>query len=126
MTMWRHQREAFLIRLRTGTLLFALLAAPPLWAHGEQLLVAFGVVLYGLPAVALLVLPWHRWWARLTSVAVLVLGTLFLWSQVPAQLQGRTMSALVQWSILLSPTIAALLVAVVLRVLVKRKVGPAA
>jgi hypothetical protein len=88
----------------------------PALAHGEQLLVILGLGVYVLPGLVLLFVPWHAWWARLLVASILAAGVFILWSTVLPGIAKARMSSLVEWSILLSPSLIALILAVLLRV----------
>lgn len=100
---------------RTALLLSLVIVAMPARAHGEHLPAVLGVALYVVPALALLLVPWHAGWARLLTTAVLAAGVVFLWSVVLPRIHRGPMSTLAQWSILLSPTLLALALAFLLR-----------
>jgi hypothetical protein len=106
--------------VRVGLLVFLLLVAAPAWAHGEQLLVVFGLILYIFPALVLLFLPWHTWRTRFLTVSVLAVCVVVLWSTVLPGIGGVKMSLVAQWSLLLSPSLLACGLAMLLRTLVKR------
>lgn len=95
-------------------------ATLPLSAHGEQLVVVFGSLLGVGPLVLILLLPWRTWWVRLAAVATFVAATALLWVVIFPGLEPEKMSSIVEWLLLLSPTIAAVTVGLVLRHLSKR------
>ena len=82
---------------RRWAALASLAAASSAYAHGERLLVpCFGVILV-LPGIALLLLPWHQWWARLTSAAVLLGLTLLYWFVVVPRMRWEPTSTIGEW-----------------------------
>src|SRR4051812_39781110 len=91
------------------------MVAVPVFAHGGELLVPCCFVLYVIPALALLFVPWEVWWARFLAVAVLAVAAVFVWQMVLPRMADAKMSSLAEWSILLSPALLALIFAIVLR-----------
>jgi len=83
--------------------------------HGEALIFWIGAVLYVVPGAILLLRPWHRLWARLFTVVVLILGVALLWSKILYRLAMVELPAVVEWLILFSPTLLAIAVALILR-----------
>ncbi len=80
---FEHMRMRSLAMRRYVVLVLLLVVAKPSFAHGAQLLIMFFAFLfYAVPAVALVVVPWHGWWARLPTVLVLAVGVAYLWSTV--------------------------------------------
>ena len=62
----------------------AVCAAFPALAHGEQVLVlpaSLGLLL--VPALAVIAIPWHRWWGRVIVAVTLLGSNVALWF-VPA------------------------------------------
>lgn len=100
---------------RVAITLISVVAAFPLWAHGEQLVVVFFGVLVVAPLVLLLLLPWRGWRIRLGAVMVFILCTLLLWLVVLPRNDMRIMSSAAEWVLLLSPTITAVAAEIVLR-----------
>jgi hypothetical protein len=101
-----------------------LLIAAPAFAHGEQLVFGCGLIFYVLPALALLLVPWHDWWARFLTVLCLAIGAVVLWAAIlPKMLTQVGMSPALEWVILLSPTLLALVLAIVLRAAVRRRMA---
>ena len=101
-------------------LLATVLIAPRAFAHGEHLATVFGIVFYVIPGGGLLLVGWHRLWARVLSVLVLGNCAYFFWFRVLPVVNLSGASPLTQWLAFLSPTLSAVLVAVVLRLAVKR------
>ena len=102
-------------RTRLALLLLTCTAALPLRAHAD-LSFTCGTVVHLLPALVLLFVPWHNWRARLLCAATLVLGVVLLWQFAIPRLGHRDTSALVEWLVILSPTLIAYALAVALRV----------
>lgn len=102
-------------RTRLGLLLLTGMVALPLRAHSD-LSFTCGTIVHLLPALVLLFVPWHHWRPRVLSAATLVIGVVLLWQFAIPRLGHRDTSALVEWLVILSPTLIAYALAVALRV----------
>lgn len=96
-------------------------AALPAWAHGEQLVYLFAAVVYTAPAAVLLFVPWHQWWVRLLVTLLLVAGAVLVWTVVMPRLDAERLSVTAEWVILLSPTVCAVAVAAMIRLVAKAR-----
>lgn len=106
------------MRAATCGLLTGIFLPAQLSAHGPSpaSCLAVGFALYVLPALLLLFVRWHRWWARLVAAAVLTLGTVLLWmGAFPGAGIAAEAGACGEWLLLLSPAILAFITAGVLR-----------
>jgi peptidoglycan/LPS O-acetylase OafA/YrhL len=108
--------------VRRPLLLILLFWAVPAWAHGENLEFYCGSIVHGLPALALLLVPWHGWRVRWAATAVLVAGAIVVWAVIVPRWIDTSPAPLVQWIVLLSPCMLAL--AAVLRGAVDRPPRP--
>jgi len=108
--------EGVLVTNRVRFFLLVALMAPPAFAHGENVVVTCGVIVHGLPALALLLIPWHRLWARLLAAFVLAGSAVVLWSVVLPRIAHLSTSIFVEWAIVLSPTFISVFLAFLLRV----------
>lgn len=108
------------VRARFAVLAACTFVALPLHAHGENLAVGCAAVVHAVPAIALLVVRWHAWRVRLFVAATLGLAAVVLWRIVVPAMMGAETSCLFEWLLLLSPTLIALMLALLLRALVPR------
>ena len=111
------------MRPRVLWLLSTLTVAPAAFAHGENLIWFAGTVLVGIPAALFLLVPWHRWWARLLVVLVLAVGNVLVWWFFSNH-AARVSSGCLGWLILFSPLLVAVTFAISLRGLCDRRYPP--
>jgi hypothetical protein len=100
---------------------FALLlfASVPLFAHGQEVLVfPISFALLFVLALAIVAVPWHRWWARIVAGVVLLASNAALWfapflpqtaREVAAADLGKVMLTLLVVPIALTAVVIALL-----------------
>ena len=104
--------------VRRPLLLLFLFWAVPAWAHGENLQLYCGSIVHGLPALALLLVPWHGWRVRWAATAVLAAGAIVVWAVIVPRWIDTGPPPLVQWTVLLSPCMLAFALAAMWRIAV--------
>ena len=104
------------MRMRLALLSALLAGATPLWAHGEDLALYCSAIVHGIPALVLLLAPWHpRLRVRALVAAIPIAGAYALWRFVVPALGPHDLPVLLEWALLLGPTLTALVAAFVLR-----------
>lgn len=94
----------------------------PVFAHGEQVLVfPISLALLFIPAVVILAVPWHRWWARGITAAALLGSNVALWfspfvPQTVGELAGANLNRIGAILLVVPTMIGTAIVGILLRI----------
>lgn len=92
-------------------------ATVPLFAHGEQALIYPGTLaLLFILALAMVAIPWHKWWARGIAAVVLLASNVALWFSPLGDHPAASLDRVILMLLVIPMAITAAVCALLLRV----------